>query len=151
MEGDVSGSLPHRASTRNYLPKSSILSLKPDLSLTDPEAGPHIPRPNDGDSSSQVQWPSEADQSPGLRELRCPRFLPFLAPRLKAPPPWAMILLPHSGATTHLSSLQFPLVPSSLYPCHLRLFLSHSQTPGAATLSGCCPGVLEREADEPMT
>ena len=54
-EGDGPGTPPHRAGYGVYLPKSSTLSLKTSLSMTEHEAEPHNSRRNEGYPSVQFQ------------------------------------------------------------------------------------------------
>ena len=152
-EGDGSGSPPHRASPRDYLPKSSVLSLKPPLSLTDSEAGPHIPKPNE---KRVLIFPSDMASGgisePWTQRTLMPEMPAFSSPTLKAPPPWAMVPPPHSGTTSHQSSLGFLFVPSSLVPYHpLILPLPLSDSQWSHTLWVLSTSPLGQKLRNPMT
>lgn len=127
-EGDISRSPPHSVGSRDYLPKSSMLSFKAPLSLTDPVAGPHIPRQNDRYSSSQAKWPLEGGWS---QRILMPMIPAFSSPNTQSPSSLA-----HGSPSTHQNHLPpfllaillcpflaLPLLPSDSSSSSLRILV----------------------------
>ena len=144
-EGDGSRSLPHRAGSGVCLPKSSTLSLKTSLSMTEHEAESHNSRRNEGYPSFQMQSMASAKFGPrdvGVLESRnsdahdtspfCPstqsHFIHPLSPDKSHP-----VHLPGPG-------LNFPPCTSSLISFSLTtslFFLSLSTCPIPLSLIQC--------------